>query len=68
LPSGFLDWCKEHIPNIFDEYELTTLNDLGALLSFVKFYDVNEDAREFQAIHAAEKFGLIKEGKLNIRE
>lgn len=68
LPSGFLNWCKEHIPNIFDEYELTTVNDLGALLSYVRFYDVADDAREIQAIKVAEKFNLIKEGKLNIKE
>lgn len=68
LPAGFLDWCKEHIPDIFDEYELATINDLGALLSYVKFYDVSDDAREIQAIRAAERFNLIKEGKLNIKE
>lgn len=68
LPSGFLSWCKENIPNIFDEYELATVNDLGALLSFVKFYDVSEDARELQAIKTAERFNLIRDGRLNIKE
>lgn len=68
LSAGFLDWCKEHTPDVFNEYELTTVNDLGALLSFVKFYDVDDDTIELQVIRAAEKFNFIKEGKLNIKE
>lgn len=67
LPSKFIEWCSDNIPDIFNNYELTTINDLGALLSHVKFYGA-DDQIETRAIKKAEEFGLIKDDKLNIRE
>lgn len=68
LPSEFIKWCKTNVPEIFDEYELTTMNDLGALLSFVKFYNTNDNSKEKKIILMAEKLKLIQDDKLNIRE
>lgn len=68
LPNEFIIWCKSNIPNIFNNYELATVNDLGALLSFTKFYEVDYLSDEAQAIRMAEQFNLIKNGKLNTRE
>ena len=68
LPNEFIRWCKDNIPGIFDNYELATINDLGALLSFARFYEVDYSSDEAQAIRMAEKLNLIKNGKLNTRE
>jgi len=68
LPNEFIAWCKSNIPNIFDEYELTTINDLGALLSLVNFHNVDDGSIEKQAIAMAEKLKLIQDNKLNMRE
>jgi hypothetical protein len=68
LPDGFIKWCRDNIPNIFDSYELVTVNDLGALLSFTRFYEVDYSSNEAQAIRMAEELNLIKNGKLNTRE
>lgn len=68
LPLGFLYKCRADTPDIFDNYELTTVNDLGALLSHVKFYDVDLAAPEHQVIKIAETFGLIKDSQLNIKD
>ena len=67
LPSKFLDWCLENIPEIFYNYEFTTMNDLGAVLSYTKAY-CPDGKIETLAIKKAEEFGLIKNGKLNITE
>jgi hypothetical protein len=68
LPREFTDWCKENTPSIFDDYELSTINDLGALLSYTKFYEVDYLSAEAKAIQMAEKLNLIKNGKLNTKE
>jgi len=66
LPPAFLSWCRNNIPEIFDNYEMCTVNDLGALLQQVEFYGL--DGIEFRAIKQAEQYNLIKDGKLNIKE
>lgn len=70
LPDEFIIWCKSTIPEIFTKCALDTMNDLGALLSYVAHYNqaMKEDCAEKQAICKAESFGLIREGKLNIGE
>jgi hypothetical protein len=68
LPNKFIDWCKQNAPEIFDSYELKTMNDLGALLSFVKFSSILHASSEFKVISIAEEMKLVKDGKLNIRE
>lgn len=68
LPNEFINWCKENIPSIFDNYELSTINDLGALLNYTKSYRDDCSGVEVQAIQTAEKLNLIKNGKLNIRK
>lgn len=68
LPAEFIDWCKKNIPNIFDSYELSTVNDLGALLSHINFCGTDKFNDETQAIQMAEKLNLVKNGRLNIRE
>ena len=67
LPKRYIDWCESHIPNIFQNYELKTMNDLGALLSYTNAYLENEDTIEREAIEEAIRCNLIKNGKLNIR-
>lgn len=68
LPGEFIDWCKNNTPGLFNQYELSTVNDLGALLSTVKFYNSEELRDERMAISAAEKLNLIKDGALNVKE
>lgn len=69
LPKVFLEWCQNNIPEIFSSYELNTMNDLGALLGYVKNYndEIDSDSSEFLAIAQATKLNLIKNDKLNIR-
>lgn len=70
LPDEFVMWCKATIPEIFTKCALDTMNDLGALISFVACYGqtMKEDCVEKKAISKAESLGLIKESKLNIGE
>lgn len=68
LPKAFIDWCKEHTPEIFTKFELTTMNDLGVMLFYVGSYDgeIFSDADERKVLVAAEEHRLIKDDKLNI--
>lgn len=70
LPSEFIEWCKSSIPEIFTKCALDTMNDLGALLSYVTHYSekITSESAEKQAITKAESIGLIKDGRLNIGE
>jgi hypothetical protein len=70
LPEEYISWCKETIPEIFTKYAMETMNDLGALLGYVKHYSdtIGEDSAERKALSKSEQYGLIKEGKLNIGE
>ena len=67
LPKTFINWCKDNEPELFDKYNLETMNDLGSMLSYHTRYGSEENLEsEFEAILAAMKFGLIKDDKLNI--
>jgi len=66
LPNKFVDWCKEYAVQIFDNYELNTMNDLGALLSYARDYD--ETSVEGMVLERAKELSLIKDDKLNIGE
>jgi dimeric dUTPase (all-alpha-NTP-PPase superfamily) len=70
LSQEFIDWCNIHTSEIFVNYTLGTMNDLGALLSYVKCYDadIKEDGIERKVLLKAEQCGFIKDGKLNIGE
>lgn len=67
LPVIFTEWCLKTAPEIFRKYELSTINDLGALLNYVKFYKI-ENSSEVVVLQEAERLCLIKDGKLNIKE
>jgi len=69
LPKEYTEWCQEQVPDIFDKYELGTMNDLGALLSHVKTYsdEIDSESSEFRAVSHAVKMKLIQDDKLNIR-
>lgn len=68
LPKDFTDWCKDNTPDIYSRYALDTLNDLGALLSYINCYkdDFPESTSERKVLVKAESRGFIKSGKLNI--
>lgn len=70
LPKAFIDWCNECIPEIFESYALTTMNDLGALISYVEHYDeeISADDIARKALEMANRLDLIKNNKLNIGE
>lgn len=68
LPDEFISWCRNNVSNLFSQYELSTVNDLGALLSVVKFYNSEELREERMAIQVAERLNLVKDGVLNIKE
>jgi hypothetical protein len=70
LPKAFIDWCNTNVPDIFEKYNLETMNDLGAMLSFYKTYSESRNMEtEFDVILEAKKSGLItKNGNLNIGE
>ena len=66
LPTELINWCKNNIPKILENYSLDTMNDLGALLNYCKTYPPSNGSNELLVLTEAEKMGLIKEGKLNI--
>lgn len=70
LPKEFVSWCKAEAPEIFDNYALETMNDLGALYSYVDTYSdelmLKASSPENLVIGQAVKHNLIKDGKLNI--
>lgn len=68
LPDTYLEWCKENTKSLFDKYSLETMNDLGALYSYVKAYykELETDGDENKAIRRAEEVGLIVDGKLKV--
>lgn len=39
LPQDFLSWCKNNHPDIFQQQELETWNDLNGLISHIKIYN-----------------------------
>lgn len=66
IPKDFLEWCREYTVQIFDNFELTTMNDLGAMLAYYNTYGGDPWDPLGTAIEEAERRGLIKEGKLNL--
>jgi len=70
LPEQFISQCKTNWPGIFMSFELVTMNDLGALIKHIEFYEqkIATDAIERKVLNAAEQLGLVKNGKLNIGE
>ena len=66
LPFVFLQWCQINTPEIFDNYTLNTMNDLGALLSQYKAYFFEKECIERQVITQAETLGLTKGYNLNV--
>jgi len=68
LPVVFVNWCNEHVPAIFEKYALDTMNDLGALVSYVEYYsdEMGQQSNERRVLEIAEKHNLVKNGKLNI--
>lgn len=69
LPAKFVRWCENNT-QIFDDYELSTMNDLGAILGYSKQYpdEDGEYSDEQKVIDQAKGFGLIKNGALNTEE
>lgn len=65
LPSKFVNWCQENEPNIFKQYNLETMNDLGALHAFANGSN-DCGGQVHRVIEYAIKVGLIKNRKLNI--
>lgn len=68
LPQNFTNWCVENAKEIFSKYSLSTMNDLGALLSHYTFYrkNISDGDVEFLVIDAAKKMNLILNDKLNV--
>lgn len=66
LSSEFIAWCRENTPEIFKRFELTTINDLGALLKHVECWKPDENSDEVKVIRLAEQKNLIKDHQLNI--
>jgi hypothetical protein len=65
LPSNFIFWCKENIPEIFDLYSLETMNDLGAIF---RCYDAQQqNSIEYRLVSRAKKMKLIARNRLNVR-
>jgi hypothetical protein len=67
LPQEFLDWWAVNASSIQANYAMVTMNDLGALLSYVNHYtDIPAESEERLAIKKAEQLNLIVSGKLNV--
>jgi len=66
LPGDFLGWCKEYAAQIFDDFELSTMNDLGALLSYYNVYGGDPSDILGSVVGAARERKLIVGDKLNI--
>lgn len=65
LPRIFIEWCAQNEEGVFNNYNLETMNDLGAMISFYEKYGTNMDDIK-RVLTKAEVLGLIKNGKLNI--
>jgi hypothetical protein len=54
--------------DVFKLYALETMNDLGALVMYVKSYraELNEQSIEVRVVSKAEELGLVKNGELNV--
>ena len=68
LPRSFVEWCKINTPEVFEKYNLETMNDLGAMISFYKVYSERKDmGMESDIILEAKRLNLItKDGNLNV--
>lgn len=68
LPKSFTEWCRSYAPELFDKYNLETMNDLGAMLSYYKTYSKTKTLeKEFDLILEAKKRNLInQDGSLNV--
>lgn len=66
LPEAFIEWCKANASTVCDKYELSTMNDLGAILNYCKTYPPAEGSDESKVLVEAERMGLTKTGKLNV--
>jgi hypothetical protein len=66
LSGDFLNMCEKIAPSIFRNYELKTVNDLGAILNTYKFYKMDEESDEHKVIAEAQRCGLIENGQLKI--
>lgn len=69
LPPSFIKWCQDNEPSIFNTHELSTMNDLGSILFFTKVFGKSvPNSSENAVIKRAEEMGLIKNGRINIKE
>lgn len=64
LPKKFIRWCEDNASDIFSSYSLKTMNDLGALLGYCKGAETGSVERN--VLDQAERYNLIKMGKLNV--
>ena len=57
LPKDFLSWCKDNYPEVFENQELETWNDLNGLISYIKSY--GEDCIENYVVEEAVKRKML---------
>ena len=58
LPMDFLNWCKDHVPDIFEKQELGNWNDLNGLVTHIISY--GSDGVEGQVVKEAVKRGMLE--------
>ena len=68
LPENFIEWCNVNTPTIFTKYAFGTMNDLGALVSYVGKYksEFDNNSDESKVLTMAETLRLTINGKLNV--
>jgi hypothetical protein len=57
LPNDFLSWCNENFPDVFNNHDLKTWNDLNGLITYIKSY--GDDGFEGSVIKEAVKRGML---------
>lgn len=57
LPRKLVEWIQKEVPEVLEQYEMKTLNDLYSLKNFVATYDL-QDGPEIILLDKAKEFGL----------
>lgn len=57
LPETFIDWCKAECPEIFQQAQLQTWNDLNFIITYVQCYGA--DNLQGRVVLKAQEMGLI---------
>jgi len=67
LPSGYLDWCRENCPEIFEKQGFKTWNDLNALVLFIRNFGSDNAEGQVVAEAVIRNMLIVKEGIVQLK-